>query len=176
MIRNLILLLDLILLLAVGLLAARWLLRPASGPPSRQQVASYGSLGKYGCTSLDRIKEFNSEVCSWLIQRGFRAETNTTFADVAGGRERNEPGSLLCRRYDTTNRVFVFIPDQGHRIDPSNKVQIILFKVEFAGECDDVRKRNSEIELTSKEFLKRFPSTWEYKPRDAEPDAAPNER
>jgi hypothetical protein len=162
---------NLILLPIAGLmLFAAWWLYPV-GPvrPSTQRITSVGTLGKYQLTSPDSTKEFNSEVGGWLIKHGFAPETNTTFADIVGGREWNETGSLLCRRYDTTNRVFVFVPDYH---DPSHNV--IGFDVAFGGDGRDVHKRCSEFELTRKEFSKRFPSTWEYKPQDAESDAPPD--
>ncbi|MGA2496165.1 MAG: protein kinase [Tepidisphaeraceae bacterium] len=157
-----------VLLVTALTLFAAWWFQPPPELPSRQQHTASGTLGRYRITSQQSATDFNSEVYNWLLKRGFANDANTPIADIAGGKEWKH-GVLLCRRYDATNRIFVFIPNWH---DPSRNCQIIGVDRAFDGDTREVRKRVSEFELTRKEFAERFPSTWEYKQEDAGPDAA----
>ena len=130
----------------------------ASSPMPRNSHAtssSTGTLGRHQFATKSEVDAFDSEVIKWFSKQGFTVDASTTFYELDKRADWKTPGVLLCRQYDSANRVYVFIPECYR---PETNEQIVAYHVEFSGTAEEVRQRDQDFESLEQEIRRRFPS------------------
>ena len=128
-----------------------------------------GILGRYELADADAVKEFNSRVKKWFAERGFveledmplRSIERMPIRERGGWRMTgsggvwNQPGVLLLLKFDDQNSLYILVPDW---FNPATHVQVIGYRVDFAGNFDKTRGYEIQLDKLKDDFERAFPS------------------
>jgi protein involved in polysaccharide export with SLBB domain len=128
--------------------------RPEGGSlGGHQTTTSTGTFEPFEFTSDAELKHFNSDMSTWFSEHGYVPDKSTTFHAIVNSDSWNKPGLLLCRRYDSKSRVYVFIPQC---YDPTAHMQMIGYHTKFSGSIEDVKRYREDfasLELEYQRYL-----------------------
>ena len=142
--------------------------RPLTG--SYHSISTTAMLGRYELADADAVKEFNSRVKKWFVERGFteledmplRSIQRMPRAPARGGMSRGQsqgdwdkPGVLLLLKFDDHNSLYILVPDCYHR---EAHVQMIGYRSDFVGPADHTRPFGIQLDKLKDDFERAFPS------------------
>ena len=131
--------------------------------PRYSESYSIKRLGQYELADSDAVKEFNSRVKNWFIQRGYEELEDIPLRSINRMTSRGHwsiegnwdiPGVLLYKKFDDQNSVHILIPDC---YDRARNIQMIGY---YANSAVYHVRRDSEIQLDKMldDFERAFPS------------------
>ena len=132
-------------------------------------ISTTAMLGEYELADADAVKEFNSRVKKWFVERGFTELEDMPLRSIqrlpqARGGNRtswssqgdwDKPGVLLLLKFDDHNSLYILVPDCYHR---ETHVQMIGYRSDFVGSADHTRPFEIQLDKLKDDFERAFPS------------------
>jgi hypothetical protein len=127
-------------------------------------------LGDYILHDADMVKEFNSRLKEWFIERGFGELEDMPLRSIQrmqihGGPRDNVwesnvsgwdmPGVVLLLKYDERNSLYILVPDCYRR---DSHVQRIGYRYDFFRTSDPTRDCGIRLDRLQDDFERAFPS------------------
>ncbi|MCL2710650.1 MAG: hypothetical protein FWE95_07200 [Planctomycetaceae bacterium] len=135
--------------------------------PAPFVTSSTEMLGQYELTDADAVKEFNSRVKKWFVERGFveledmplrsieRMPTSGNWMMRRRVGDWDKPGVLLLLKFDDQNSLYILVPDCYQR---ERHVQMIGYRFDLAGGSDKTRGYEIQLDKLKDDFERAFPS------------------
>ncbi|MDR0327137.1 MAG: hypothetical protein LBI05_02450 [Planctomycetaceae bacterium] len=126
--------------------------------------------GQYQLADADAVKEFNSRLKKWFVDRGFKELEDMPLRSVQrmqihGGPRNNVwesgvngwdmPGVVLLLKYDDRNSLYILVPDCYRR---DSHIQQIGYRSDFFRTSDTTRDCAIQLDRLKDDFERAFPS------------------